>query len=221
MKDYLSGDLSLKSIERFFMTIVGFIVIAVVIVSLCILVASYVPDNDNTDITVISSSASSATPAPAPSPTFTPTSPATRIAAYQTALPERAIWTTAQHGLVVAVGRLEYRDQIGLHRPPKNGRFVYLQIVVENNRDKAFLVDPRDVTLIDQSGSTYNYSEVTYTAIANRLETVSVLPGYHTYGHLVFLLHVDDIPAKIVYALPEGDAIVVDLLQNPTGYERP
>jgi hypothetical protein len=131
--------------------------------------------------------------------------------------PLRKGWGDVADGIAVVVGGFYYRSNMGRFTPaPRGYQFVVLGIRVVNGSAGSIHVNPLNVTLVDQQGSSYAYHSATHAWCTPPLEPVDVRPGDHAQGTIAFLISAATGPASLVFRTSTGTEVVVDLERAPT-----
>ena len=171
------------------------------------------------------------TPTPTPSPNSTETKQAENQRATSTARAQARInatatilawshsppvgsWCDYNSTRVVCVGNFEYRRSVGYTSAHPTARFIVFTVRVDNRSTSSITVNPFDVTLVLEDGTTYAHSTETYS-YSNYLDGVNVAPGNNTYGAVVFYVKNDMAPKTVIYSggLFESE-ILVDLPED-------
>lgn len=116
----------------------------------------------------------------------------------------------------VCVGGFRYVRSIGYTSAPSNGRLVAFMVAVKSISSSSIAMNPNDVTLVMENGSSYAYSGETFTYWPNPMQHVNIAPGDNAQGGIVFLVPNDLGVSKIIYrgGLFES-SVTIDLRRPP------
>lgn len=118
----------------------------------------------------------------------------------------------------VCVAEFRYLRSIAYTNAPSNGRFVAFIVAVKNIGSTTISMNPNDVTLVMEDGSSYSYRSETFAYWANPMQHVNIAPGDNARGGIVFLVPNDVGVKEVVYrgGLFES-SVTIDLQRPPDG----
>jgi mono/diheme cytochrome c family protein len=102
---------------------------------------------------------------------------------------------------------------IGQQRPPPGTDYVLTVLVLEDLTDHPLKVGPEDVNLVGGNGEQYAPLDIDLAYPVDRLRDQSIQPDHGTAALAIFALPHSQSPSQIVYTLPSGERLVLEVSQ--------